>query len=178
MFDVGFWELALIFGVGLMILGPERMPRVAAQIGRWIGRAQRTANQFRRKLQRELDLDGLMRDGIVPRNPRSRPATKTKSGNTPTTVGANPGADATADGDGEAAGASADASAQPATTEPSQNGATAAPQPPKGDQDPAPEPPSEAPAEPTSKPTSKPSSEAPAEPEAIQVGEAAEAKRS
>ena len=34
MFDVGFWELVLIFGVGLMILGPERMPRVAAQIGR------------------------------------------------------------------------------------------------------------------------------------------------
>ena len=39
MFDVGFWELLLIFGVGLMILGPERMPRVAAQVGRWIGRA-------------------------------------------------------------------------------------------------------------------------------------------
>ena len=54
MFDVGFWELLLIFGMGLMILGPERMPRGAAQIGRWIGRAQRTANQFRRKLQREL----------------------------------------------------------------------------------------------------------------------------
>ena len=33
MFDVGFWELLLIFGVGLMILGPERMPRVAAQVG-------------------------------------------------------------------------------------------------------------------------------------------------
>lgn len=102
MFDVGFWELALIFGMGLLILGPERMPRVAAQIGRWIGRAQRTANQFRRKLQRELELDDLMRDGIVP-NKRparpTRPKTTTKSGNTPTTVGANPHADGQAEGD-------------------------------------------------------------------------------
>ncbi|MDD9997322.1 MAG: Sec-independent protein translocase protein TatB, partial [Rhodospirillaceae bacterium] len=73
MFDVGFWELLLIFGMGLMILGPERMPRVAAQIGRWIGRAQRTANQFRRKLQRELELEDLMRDGIVPKH---RPAAR------------------------------------------------------------------------------------------------------
>ena len=90
MFDVGFWELLLIFGMGLMILGPERMPRVAAQIGRWIGRAQRTANQFRRKLQRELDLEDLVRDGIVPRHrPAAGPKTTTKSGNTPTTVPAN-----------------------------------------------------------------------------------------
>jgi len=66
MFDVGFWELILIFGVGLMILGPERMPRVAAQIGRWIGRARRTASQLRRQLQRELELDDLM-------NPRPPP---------------------------------------------------------------------------------------------------------
>jgi sec-independent protein translocase protein TatB len=57
MFDVGFWELLLIFGVGLMILGPERMPRVAAQVGRWVGRARRTATQLRRQLQRELELD-------------------------------------------------------------------------------------------------------------------------
>ena len=89
MFDVGFWELLLIFGMGLMILGPERMPRAAAQVGRWIGRAQRTANQFRRKLQRELELEDLVREGIMPRKPPARPATTTKSGNTPTTVPAN-----------------------------------------------------------------------------------------
>jgi sec-independent protein translocase protein TatB len=61
MFDVGFWELVLIFGVGLMILGPERMPRVAAQIGRWIGRARRTASQLRRQLEHELQMDELVR---------------------------------------------------------------------------------------------------------------------
>jgi sec-independent protein translocase protein TatB len=54
MFDVGFWELILIFGVGLMILGPERMPRVASQIGRWIGRARRTASSLRRQLEQEI----------------------------------------------------------------------------------------------------------------------------
>ena len=89
MFDVGFWELLLIFGMGLMILGPERMPRAAAQVGRWIGRAQRTANQFRRKLQRELELEDLVREGIMPRKPPARPATTTKTGSTPTIVPAN-----------------------------------------------------------------------------------------
>jgi sec-independent protein translocase protein TatB len=54
MFDVGFWELVLIFGVGLMILGPERMPRVASQIGRWVGRARRTASSLRRQLEQEI----------------------------------------------------------------------------------------------------------------------------
>ncbi|MEE8543353.1 MAG: Sec-independent protein translocase protein TatB [Gammaproteobacteria bacterium] len=54
MFDVGFWELVLIFGVGLLILGPERMPRVASQVGRWIGRARRTASSLRRQLEKEI----------------------------------------------------------------------------------------------------------------------------
>ncbi len=54
MFDVGSWELVLIFGVGLLILGPERMPRVASQVGRWIGRARRTASSLRRQLEKEI----------------------------------------------------------------------------------------------------------------------------
>ncbi len=54
MFDVGFWELALIFLVGLMILGPKRLPRVASQIGRWVGRARRTAISLRRQLEQEI----------------------------------------------------------------------------------------------------------------------------
>jgi sec-independent protein translocase protein TatB len=73
MFDVGFWELLLIFGVGLMILGPERMPRVAAQVGRWVGRARRTATQLRRQLQRELELDEYMNTRPPPTKPPPRP---------------------------------------------------------------------------------------------------------
>ena len=73
MFDVGFWELLLIFGVGLMILGPERMPRVAAQVGRWVGRARRTATQLRRQLQRELELDEYMNTRPPPTKPPPSP---------------------------------------------------------------------------------------------------------
>jgi Tat protein translocase TatB subunit len=56
MFDVGFWEIVLIFGLGLMILGPERLPRIASQLGRWVARARRTASQLRWQLERELEL--------------------------------------------------------------------------------------------------------------------------
>ena len=59
MFDVGFWELVLIFGLGLIILGPERLPRVANRVGRWVGKARRTAGELRRQLERELDFDDL-----------------------------------------------------------------------------------------------------------------------
>jgi len=61
MFDVGFSELVLLFIIGLLILGPERLPRVASQIGRWIGRARRTANQLRHQLEREIALDDIRR---------------------------------------------------------------------------------------------------------------------
>ena len=54
MFDIGFWELALIFGLGLIILGPERLPRVAAQLARWVNKARRTAMHLRRQLEREF----------------------------------------------------------------------------------------------------------------------------
>lgn len=57
MFDVGFWEIVLIFGLGLMVLGPEKLPRIAAQLGRWVGRARRTASQLRWQLEREINLD-------------------------------------------------------------------------------------------------------------------------
>ena len=67
MFDVGFWELALIFMLGLMVLGPEKLPRIAAQIGRWVGRARRTATQLRYQLEREINLDDR------PRRPYSPP---------------------------------------------------------------------------------------------------------
>lgn len=66
MFDVGFWELALIFMLGLMVLGPEKLPRIAAQIGRWVGRARRTATQLRYQLEREINLDDRPRRPYTP----------------------------------------------------------------------------------------------------------------
>ncbi len=62
MFDVGFTELVLLFVIGLLILGPERLPRVATQLGRWMGKARRTAHQLRMQLEREMTMHDIMRD--------------------------------------------------------------------------------------------------------------------
>lgn len=55
MFDVGFWELVVLFGLGLMVLGPERMPKVAAQLGRWAAQARRMARNLSSQLQDEIE---------------------------------------------------------------------------------------------------------------------------
>jgi Tat protein translocase TatB subunit len=59
MFDVGFSELVLLFVIGLLVLGPEKLPKVATQIGRWVGRARRTASHLRHQLEREIALSEL-----------------------------------------------------------------------------------------------------------------------
>ena len=43
MFDIGFWELTIIGVVALLVIGPERLPRVARTAGLWLGRASRRA---------------------------------------------------------------------------------------------------------------------------------------
>ena len=55
MFDIGFWELVLLFGIGLMVLGPERMPKVASQLGRWAGQARNMARHLTNQIQDEID---------------------------------------------------------------------------------------------------------------------------
>lgn len=59
MFDIGFMELVLVSVIGLLVLGPQRLPKVAAEIGKWVGRARRTATQLRRQLEREVELADL-----------------------------------------------------------------------------------------------------------------------
>lgn len=53
MFDIGFAELTLIFIIGLVVLGPERLPTVARTIGHWLGRARSTFNHLKNELERE-----------------------------------------------------------------------------------------------------------------------------
>lgn len=53
MFEVGFSELLLIFALSLIVLGPERLPKLAQQVGRWVGRARAMARQFRDQLDEE-----------------------------------------------------------------------------------------------------------------------------
>src|SRR5277367_3602889 len=55
MFDIGFSKIVLIFGLALVVLGPERLPRVAAAVGRWVGRARVMARQFRDQLELESE---------------------------------------------------------------------------------------------------------------------------
>ena len=53
MFDIGFSELALISIIGLVVLGPERLPKAARTVGYWMGRARSTFNHLRNELERE-----------------------------------------------------------------------------------------------------------------------------
>ena len=54
MFDVGFAELLIIFVIGLLVLGPERLPRVAARVGNWVGQARRMTRNLRYQLEDEI----------------------------------------------------------------------------------------------------------------------------
>jgi len=75
MFEFGFGELVLVFMIGLLVLGPQRLPKVAAEIGKWVGRARRTATQLRRQLEREIELADLeaQQKAAPPLNPPLNP---------------------------------------------------------------------------------------------------------
>ena len=59
MFEVGFTEIVLIFAIALLVLGPARLPKLAADIGRWAGRARAMARQLRSQLEQEVHFDPL-----------------------------------------------------------------------------------------------------------------------
>jgi sec-independent protein translocase protein TatB len=59
MFDVGFWELAVIMVVALLVIGPERLPRVARTVGLWLGRARSAFNSVKSDIDRELRAEEL-----------------------------------------------------------------------------------------------------------------------
>ena len=61
MFEVGFSELVLIFGIALVVLGPTRLPGLVSKIGRWVGKARSMARQFREQLESEVQLEELNR---------------------------------------------------------------------------------------------------------------------
>jgi sec-independent protein translocase protein TatB len=56
MFEVGFTEIILILGIALLVLGPEKLPKLAAQVGRWVGRARSMARQLRQQLDEEVTI--------------------------------------------------------------------------------------------------------------------------
>jgi len=59
MFDVGFSELMVIAVVALIVIGPERLPRVARTLGHLFGRLQRYVNDVKADINREIELEEL-----------------------------------------------------------------------------------------------------------------------
>ena len=66
MFDIGFSELVVIGLVALIVIGPERLPRVARTIGILAGRLQRYVADVKADINREIELDELrkMKDTV------------------------------------------------------------------------------------------------------------------
>lgn len=59
MFDFGFSEMVVIAVIGLIVLGPERLPRVAKQAGQWLGKLQRYVSDVKSDINRQMELDDL-----------------------------------------------------------------------------------------------------------------------
>lgn len=59
MFDIGFSELVVIAIVALIVVGPERLPKVARTLGHLFGRMQRYVNDVKADISREMELDEL-----------------------------------------------------------------------------------------------------------------------
>lgn len=54
MFDVGFWELCMAGLISLLVIGPERLPKVARLAGFWIGKSQRIIASVKQEISQEL----------------------------------------------------------------------------------------------------------------------------
>ncbi len=59
MFDISFWELAVIGVVALVVIGPEKLPGIARTAGVWLGKAQRMVASVKADINRELQTDEL-----------------------------------------------------------------------------------------------------------------------
>lgn len=56
MFEFSFLQMLVVFVVGLLVLGPERLPRVARQVGWWVGRIRASLASMREELERETQI--------------------------------------------------------------------------------------------------------------------------
>lgn len=59
MFDIGFLELMLIGVVGLLVLGPERLPKAARTAGLWLGKIKRSVTGMQREISAQLEAEEL-----------------------------------------------------------------------------------------------------------------------
>lgn len=66
MFGIGLPELVMILVLGLLVLGPKRLPEVARTLGRFYGQLRRASDDFQRTIRQ--DLDAIERQEDVNRN--------------------------------------------------------------------------------------------------------------
>ena len=61
MFDVGFFELAIILVVALLVVGPDRLPGLARTVGLWVGKARYYVSAVKAEVDREIRNDEIKR---------------------------------------------------------------------------------------------------------------------
>jgi sec-independent protein translocase protein TatB len=105
MLDFGFSEILLTSAIALVVLGPERLPKVARQVGNWMGRARLMARQLSEQLEREVNAEELLREQM--KTPlRADPPSRPEPVMAPASLPMMPPAPAEASPAGEAAAAS------------------------------------------------------------------------
>ncbi len=61
MFDIGFWELMFIVLIALVVVGPERLPKLAYTAGKWVGKARGMLTSVKTEIDREIKAEELKR---------------------------------------------------------------------------------------------------------------------
>jgi sec-independent protein translocase protein TatB len=61
-FDIGFFELLVVAGVGLVVIGPEKLPGAIRTGALWIGRLKRSLMETRREIEQQIGADDIRRE--------------------------------------------------------------------------------------------------------------------
>lgn len=62
MFEIGFSEILLVFVIGLIVLGPERLPGVVRTAAKWIGAVRSMSATVQQQISEELQLENIKKD--------------------------------------------------------------------------------------------------------------------
>ena len=92
MFEGWFSEILIILVLALIVLGPEKLPRVVSEAGRWVGRARAMARQFREQLEEEVQGEEARKRAAARASVNSSPAAgeRPPASAAPSTAPANP----------------------------------------------------------------------------------------